>query len=302
MQDFAKNLSKASGFSLERLIAKPGKKISLAKDFDPAYSGDFETKDEAEGGLQQNVEELSEEQDKLYASDKYSLLLVLQAMDAAGKDSTIKHVMSGVNPQGCEVFSFKAPSAEDLDHDYLRRASVRLPSRGRIGIFNRSYYEEVIITRVHPEILTKQHLPNLPKGDAIFKRRYEEINDFEQYLTQNGIIVLKFFLNVSKAEQKKRFLKRIEEKEKNWKFSANDIHERQYWDKYQEAFEEAFNHTSTKWAPWFIVPADRKWFTRLAVSEIIIATLRLLKLEYPKMTEEAAGALEAAKQTLLNES
>jgi PPK2 family polyphosphate:nucleotide phosphotransferase len=249
-----------------------------------------------------NIERLlSTEQDVLYAGDTYALLLVFQALDAAGKDGTIKHVMSGVNPQGCEVTSFKAPSHEELDHDYLWRSAKQLPQRGRIGIFNRSYYEEVLVVRVHPDLLAQQHLPALRKGESIWRRRFEEINCFERYLVSNGTIILKFFLNVSKSEQKSRFLKRIEQKEKNWKFSAADIRERQYWDVYMEAYEEMFNRTSTDWAPWFIIPADHKWSTRLCVSEIIVATLKSLGLKYPKVSEEELAQLQKAKAELLDE-
>jgi PPK2 family polyphosphate:nucleotide phosphotransferase len=301
MPDFVKQLAKSCDFDLDEVLVPTGKKISLKKHFDPAYTGDFKSKEEAQKELLTNVEELAQQQDVLYANDTYALLIVFQALDAAGKDGTIKHVMSGVNPQGCEVSSFKSPSAEELDHDYLRRTSIHVPERGRIGIFNRSHYEEVLVTRVHPEILARQHLPAIPKGKTIWKQRFEEINQFEKYLSQNGILILKFFLNVSKEEQRRRFLKRIEEKEKNWKFSANDIRERQFWDKYQEAYEDVFNHTSTAWAPWFVIPADQKWFTRLAVSEIVISALKSLKLKYPKVSKEATAALAKAKQDLLAE-
>ena len=251
--------------------------------------------------LKLNIERLSTEQDVLYAGGTYAVLLVFQALDAAGKDGTIKHVMSGVNPQGCEVTSFKAPSHEELDHDYLWRSARRLPQRGRIGIFNRSYYEEVLVVRVHPDLLAQQRLPPLRKGESIWRRRFEEINCFERHLVSNGTIILKFFLNVSKSEQKSRFLKRIEQKEKNWKFSAADIRERQYWDDYMGAYEEMFNRTSTEWAPWFIIPADHKWFTRLCVSEIIVATLKSLGLKYPKVSEEELAQLQKAKAELLDE-
>jgi PPK2 family polyphosphate:nucleotide phosphotransferase len=227
--------------------------------------------------------------------------VVLQALDAAGKDSTIKHVMSGVNPQGCEVHSFKAPSQEELDHDYLWRAAKRLPRRGAIGIFNRSYYEEVLVVRVHPEMLAKQHLPPCEKDQSIWKNRFEEINCFERYLVNNGIIVLKLFLNVSKKEQKVRFLKRIDEKEKNWKFSSADALERRHWEEYVAAYEDMLTHTSTDWAPWFVVPADHKWFTRLCVAEIVVATLRSLGLKYPKIDEEQLAELQKAKEELLKE-
>src|SRR6202790_5093822 len=282
MRNLADYLPESSGFDLKHLLVEPGKTISLKKEFDPKYTGEFKGKEEALTELKLNVERLAKEQAVLYGGDTYALLLVFQALDAAGKDGTIKHVMSGVNPQGCEVTSFKGPSHEELDHDYLWRSAKRLPQRGRIGIFNRSYYEEVLVVRVHPDLLKQQHLPPLGKNESLWKRRFEEINSFERYLVNNGIVILKFFLNISKAEQKRRFLKRIEEKEKNWKFSANDIHERQFWDKYQDAYEEGFNHTTTEWAPWFVVPADNKWFTRLAVASIIVASLKSLNLKYPK--------------------
>ena len=228
----------------------------------------------------------------------YSLLIIFQAMDAAGKDSTIKHVMSGVNPQGCQVFSFKSPSEEELDHDYLWRSMKSLPERGRIGIFNRSYYEELLIVRVHPEILKKQQLPNFPQNNHIWKQRFEEINNFEKYLFNNGVIVLKFFLNVSKSVQKRRFLERIESPDKNWKLSVSDVRERAFWDDYMDAYEQVFNHTSTEFAPWYIVPADRKWFTRLVVADIICQKLQELNLQYPQMSEEHKQQLLAAKKTL----
>jgi PPK2 family polyphosphate:nucleotide phosphotransferase len=301
MLNLAKHLPESSGLDLKHLLVEPGRTISLRKDFDPKHTGEFKAKMGALAELKLNIERLSTEQDVLYAGDTYALLLVFQALDAAGKDGTIKHVMSGVNPQGCEVSSFKAPSHEELDHDYLWRTARRLPQRGRIGIFNRSYYEEVLVVRVHPELLAQQHLPPLRKSESIWSRRFEEINSFERYLVSNGIIILKFFLNVSKSEQKSRFLKRIEQKEKNWKFSAADIRERQYWDDYMEAYEEMFNRTSTDWAPWFIIPADHKWFTRLCVSEIIVATLKSLGSKYPKVSEEELAQLEKAKAELLNE-
>jgi PPK2 family polyphosphate:nucleotide phosphotransferase len=301
MRNLAKHLPESSGFDLKHLLVEPGRKISLRKDYDPKYTGGFKVKEAALAELKSNIETMAGEQDVLYAGDTYALLVVFQALDAAGKDGTIKHVMSGVNPQGCEVCSFKSPSHEELDHDYLWRSAKRLPERGRIGIFNRSYYEEVLVVRVHPELLALQHLPPLGKNESLWKRRFEEINCFERYLVNNGIIVLKFFLNVSKAEQKARFLKRIELKEKNWKFSAADIRERRYWDDYMEAYEEMFNQTSTEWAPWYIIPADHKWFTRLCVSEIIVATLKSLGLKYPKLSEKELAELQKAKEELLNE-
>jgi PPK2 family polyphosphate:nucleotide phosphotransferase len=252
--------------------------------------------------LEDDITKLEQYQDVLYAQNTYALLILFQAMDAAGKDGTIKHVMSGVNPQGCQVFSFKAPSAEELDHDYLWRCSKSLPERGRIGIFNRSYYEEVLVTRVHPETLAKQQLPPEAKGKDIWQRRFEEINNFEKYLVDNGIIILKFFLNVSKEEQKKRFLERIEMPNKNWKLSPNDAKERELWDDYMKAYEEVFNHTSTSWAPWHIIPADHKWFMRLAVADIICNQLKKLDLKYPTVSKNQKQELLKVKELLENES
>jgi len=269
----------------EACIVPPGKRISLSKDFDPASSGfDDRKKNALKNLLAEGVELLAEYQDRLYAQDNYALLIILQALDAAGKDGTIKHVMSGVNPQGCEIYSFKAPSAEELDHDYLWRCAIRLPARGHIGIFNRSYYEEVLVTRVHPEILEHQKIPKQWHDDKILKRRYQEINNFEKYLFQNGIIVLKFFLNVSKDEQKRRFLERIDRPEKNWKFSPSDANERTFWKHYQDAYEECFNNTSTEWAPWYVIPADKKWYRNLAVAQITLDTLKSLDMKFPKPT------------------
>ncbi len=279
-------------------IVKPGSQISLVKDYNPGYKCEFHQKGDAVTKLKAGIFQLAKYQDILYAQNNYSLLIIFQAMDAAGKDSTIKHVMSGVNPQGCQVFSFKAPSEEELDHDYLWRSMRALPERGRIGIFNRSYYEELLIVRVHPEILKKQQLPIFPKGDQIWKQRFEEINNFEKYLVNNGVIVLKFFLNVSKSVQRKRFLERIDSPEKNWKFSASDLQERFFWNDYMNAYEEVFNHTSTEFAPWYIVPADRKWFTRLIVADIICQKLQELNLQYPKISEEYKRKLSAAKKAL----
>jgi PPK2 family polyphosphate:nucleotide phosphotransferase len=280
---------------------KPGSTIDLAQDFAPDYKPDGLDKTKAQAQMAQYTEELAGLQNVLYAQNIYGVLIIFQAMDAAGKDSTIKHVMSGVNPQGCQVFSFKAPSVEELDHDYLWRSMKCLPERGRIGIFNRSYYEEVLIARVHPAILDRQQLPPLPKPKQIWAQRFEQINQFEQYLTQNGIVVLKFFLNVSKAEQKQRFLERLEEPEKHWKFSAQDVLERQHWDEYQNAYQELLNHTSTVAAPWYVIPADRKWLMRLAVSDIICAKLRSLDLHYPKLSDQQIAELAQAKQRLLDD-
>ncbi|MBJ7297952.1 MAG: polyphosphate kinase 2 family protein [Dolichospermum sp. JUN01] len=279
-------------------IVKPGDQISLVKDYNPGYKCEFHQKGDAVKKLKVGILQLAKYQDILYAQNTYSLLIIFQAMDAAGKDSTIKHVMSGVNPQGCQVFSFKSPSEEELDHDYLWRSMKSLPERGRIGIFNRSYYEELLIVRVHPEILKKQQLPNFPQNNHIWKQRFEEINNFEKYLFNNGVIVLKFFLNVSKSVQKRRFLERIESPDKNWKLSVSDVRERAFWDDYMDAYEQVFNHTSTEFAPWYIVPADRKWFTRLVVADIICQKLQELNLQYPQMSEEHKQQLLAAKKTL----
>jgi PPK2 family polyphosphate:nucleotide phosphotransferase len=282
----------------DRLIVPPHTTISL-KDYDPQYTGDYANKAAAAGKLAADITQLARYQDILYAQNTHALLILFQAMDAAGKDGTIKHVMSGVNPQGCQVFSFKAPSAEELDHDYLWRSFKALPERGRIGIFNRSYYEDTLIVRVHPEILQQQQLPSTPKD--LWKQRFTEINHFEQYLVNNGICVLKFFLNVSKAEQKQRFLDRIERPEKNWKFSANDVKERAFWQDYREAYEAVFTNTSTPWAPWYIIPADNKWFTRLAVADIINTQLKQLNLHYPRLSEAQQQQLQAAKALLNSE-
>ena len=285
----------------KQLIVPPDSKISLARDYDPAHKADFVNKEEANKLLQAGLAELVELQDKLYAQDTYAVLIIFQAMDAAGKDGTIKHVMSGLNPQGCQVYSFKAPSSEELDHDYLWRSFKALPERGRLGIFNRSYYEEALVVRVHPEILAAQRIPPKSKDKRIWKHRFAEINAFEKYLVENGIVTLKFFLNVSKEEQKKRFLERIEQPEKNWKFSVNDVNERAHWDDYMKAYEDVFNHTSTEWAPWHIIPADRKWFTRLAVGWVILDKLRRLKLKYPTVSDQHKEELLKAKEILLNE-
>jgi PPK2 family polyphosphate:nucleotide phosphotransferase len=286
----------------DMLLVPPGKKISLKKDYEPGYTGELVKKKEAQELLADGIQQLAEYQNMLYAQNTYALLIILQAMDAAGKDGVIKHVMSGVNPQGVQVTSFKAPSAEELDHDYLWRNFKTLPERGNIGIFNRSYYEEVLVVRVHSEILERQQLPPDLKGKNIWKRRYEEINHFEEYLVHNGTIVLKFFLNVSKEEQKKRFLERIDLPEKNWKFSSADAKERQRWDDYQAAYEDMLNHTSTEHAPWYVVPADHKWFTRLAVGAVILQTLKGLKLAYPTVDEMHQQELLKAKEMLENET
>jgi PPK2 family polyphosphate:nucleotide phosphotransferase len=285
----------------DSLIVTPGKKIKL-KDYDPDFTGKYKSKEEAQQKLQDDIERLAELQDVLYAQDTYALLLIVQAMDAAGKDGVIKHVMSGVNPQGCQVYSFKAPSPEELDHDYLWRSMKALPERGRIGIFNRSYYEEVLVVRVHPEILSGQKIPRGEKEHTdVWKRRYDDINSFERYLSRNGVVILKLFLNVSKKEQKERFLERIETPEKNWKFSFGDVKERGHWDEYMNAYEEMFNNTSTDWAPWYIIPADHKWFTRAAVADITVAKLKSLNLKYPELSEAHKQELLKAKELLDSE-
>ncbi len=287
--------------NIEKFLAGEGKKLNL-KNHPTDFTGDYEDKKEAVADLQKNVARLAELQDVLYAENKHALLIIFQAMDAAGKDGAIKHVMSGLNPQGCEVTSFKQPSAEELDHDYLWRSMRRIPERGRIGIFNRSYYEDVLVVRVHPEILQLQPLPEKIKNDRnLWKKRFEQIRNFEEYLTENSIHVVKFFLNVSREEQKKRFLARIETPEKNWKFSAGDAKERGFWDDYMKAFEDAIQNTSTKNAPWHIIPADKKWFTRAVVSEIIIRKMESLNLQYPKITEAQRQSLLEAKKILESE-
>lgn len=297
--------------SFDSFLVKPGSKIKL-KDYDSRFISDFveehtkvpkeELKERSSDLLKLGVKHLAEFQDKLYAQNTYSLLCIFQAMDAAGKDGTIKHVMSGINPQGCQVYSFKQPSAEELDHDYLWRYAKAVPERGRIGIFNRSYYEEVLVVRVHPELLERQQLPDkLKHSEKIWKQRFEEINNFEQYLVNNGVVILKFFLNVSKEEQKERFLERLDLPEKNWKFSANDVKERQFWNDYMKAFEDVFNNTSTEHAPWYIIPADRKWYMRLVVAGIIYQTLENLGLRYPEVTPEQKQSLDEARTLLEQE-
>jgi PPK2 family polyphosphate:nucleotide phosphotransferase len=280
-------------------LVKPGKNVKLAN-FDPEYTARFKNREEVSLKLEKDIGRLRKYQDLLYADNKHALLVIFQAMDAAGKDSAIKHVMSGVNPQGTQVYSFKAPSAEELDHDYLWRCHKVAPERGRIGIFNRSYYEEVLVVRVHPEILNSQGLPS-DSLKGIWRKRFEQINNFERYFVENGIHVMKFFLNVSKEEQKRRFLARIDQPEKNWKFSLGDAGERAHWDEYMEAFEQVFKHTSTKWAPWYVIPADHKWFTHVAVADLIIAKLKSLKLSYPTVSEEHRQELLRAKEALDNE-
>jgi PPK2 family polyphosphate:nucleotide phosphotransferase len=274
-----------------------GKKFRL-KDFDPADTGHLHSKEHANKLLERGIAEMAELQDKLYAQDCWGVLLIFQAMDAAGKDGAIKHVMSGVNPQGCQVYSFKQPSSEELNHDYLWRTMQRVPERGRIGIFNRSYYEEVLIVRVHPDVFKNERIPPSLVTKNIWKERFEDINAFERYLARNGIVIRKFFLNLSKKEQKKRFLDRLEEPEKNWKFSAPDVREREFWDDYMKAYEDMIVHTASTHAPWYVVPADNKWFSRVAVAAAIVDTLEGLKLSYPKVDPQKRKELNAVRKQL----
>lgn len=274
-----------------------GKKFRL-KDIDPGDTGDLRSKEHAVELLRRGIAEMADQQDKLYAQDQWAVLLIFQAMDAAGKDGAIKHVMSGINPQGCQVYSFKAPSTEELNHDPLWRCVVRLPERGHIGIFNRSYYEEVLVVRVHPELLKNERVV---AEKHIWKQRFEGINNFEEYLTRSGVVVRKFFLHLSKKEQKQRFLARLDHPEKNWKFSASDVRERACWDDYQTAYEEMIVHTATKHAPWYVVPADNKWFTRTVVAAAIVETLQDLKLKYPKVDAQKQKELKAAEAALRGE-
>ena len=278
-----------------------GKKFRL-KEFAPDETLGFDhrdgIKDLAAETLREEIELLSEMQDKLYAQDRWGLLLIFQAMDAAGKDGTIKHVMSGVNPQGCQVYSFKTPSPEELDHDFLWRTSRCLPERGRIGIFNRSYYEEVLVVRVHPEFLERQRIPQRLLTNQLWKERFEDISAFERYATRNGIAIVKFFLNVSREEQKKRFLERLDNPDKNWKFSMADARERERWGDYMDAYEEMIRHTASPHAPWYVVPADKKWFTRLVVAAAVLEALDDMNLAYPKVDDEKRKELEAARSVL----
>ena len=289
----------------KKLIAsmkvRPGRRVSLA-DYKAGWTGHITDKEQAAALLQEGLDRLSAQQERLYAEDSYALLVIFQAMDAAGKDSTIKHVMRGVNPQGCQVFSFKAPSAEERDHDYLWRSVKALPERGRIGIHNRSYYEEVLIARVDPAILASQQVPQEYKTEDIWARRFRHINQFEQYLVENGIIVLKFYLNVSRKVQKKRLLERIERPEKNWKLSLSDVKQRAFGKAYRRAYEDVLSQTSTRVAPWFVIPADHKWFTRLAVAAVIVDTLERLDLHFPVLTKARRKELAAARRLLMAEN
>ena len=285
---------------MQRLSVPPGRKVRLKK-YDPDWTGSVKDATKAKTMLLDGVKRLSKQQALLYAQDTYSVLVIFQAMDAAGKDGAIRHVLSGVNPQGCQVFSFKSPSAEERDHDYLWRSMKALPERGRIGIHNRSYYEEVLVARVHREILASQQLPENLKGSGIWKRRFREICAFEEYLTNNGTVVIKFFLNVSKDEQRRRFLSRIDEEDKNWKFSIGDAKERTFWDDYMKAYEDMLANTSTSHAPWYVVPANNKWFTRLAVAAIVWQTMAYLELSFPRVTEAKKNELQEVKRILMAE-
>ena len=290
---------RARNFSQPYRVTK-GKDFKLEK-VDPGDTGPLEKSDKkrAKEALKDGIDALSDLQEMLYAQDRYSILLVFQAMDAAGKDGAIKHVMSGINPQGCQVSSFKKPTSEDLDHDYLWRCLKRMPERGRIGIFNRSYYEETLVVRVHPQILEHQKLPPKLVTENIWEERFEDIRNVEQYLSRNGVIIRKFFLHLSKEEQLKRFLSRLDEPEKNWKFSEADAHERNYWDDYQHAYEDMIRNTATKDSPWYVVPADNKWFTRIVVAAAIIDTLNSLDLHFPVVSDERREELAQARKELL---
>jgi len=295
-----KNSKKIAGEFASRYRIDDGKKFRL-KDVDPADTWKVKSKEQAGQLLAEGVQTLSSMQEKLYAQDKWAVLLVFQAMDAAGKDGTIKHVMSGVNPQGCQVSSFKAPTTLELDHDFLWRTTCLLPERGRIGIFNRSYYEETLVVRVHPEYLRGAKLPPELITKEIWKERFEDINAYERYLSRNGVLIRKFFLHVSKEEQKKRFLSRLEEPEKHWKFSLADVQEREHWDAYQAAYEDTIRHTATRHAPWYVVPADNKWYSRLVVASAVIDALSSLNLAFPEVDESKKKELATARAALLRQ-
>ncbi|MHB1594475.1 MAG: polyphosphate kinase 2 family protein [Streptosporangiaceae bacterium] len=283
---------------IEPLRVPPGSRVDLAKDFDPGYKADFLTKKDGKQALRNGIAALADLQSRLAAQDTYGVLLCLQGLDAGGKDGTIRHVMSGVNPQGVQVHSFKVPSAEELGHDFLWRYNQHLPSRGQIGIFNRSHYEEVLVVRVHPDNLDRQRLPGPSKGAGVWARRYREINDWERYLTDNGIIPVKMFLNLSKEEQRTRFLKRIDRPQKNWKFSSADARERQYWDDYQKAIAQMLSATSTRWAPWYVIPADHKWFARICASAVLGHTLIGLDPQFPQVSGAERQELQTVKKEL----
>jgi PPK2 family polyphosphate:nucleotide phosphotransferase len=293
-------MSNSSRLDHDPFRVQPGHKVKL-KDYDPRYTAEFRSKAEAKQALLEDVSILAERQHLLWASGEHAVLIILQALDAAGKDGIIRHVMSGLNPQGVDVYSFKAPTDEERARHFLWRAAKVMPARGRIAIFNRSYYEEVLVVRVHPEFLSRQGVPReLRDGDLsdLWQRRFEEINAFERLMSENGIEIIKFFLNVSKTEQRERLLERLTNPQKHWKYSAQDIDERQYWDEYQHAYEQMLSHTSTDYAPWHIIPADRKWFTRAAVADIITARIESLELSYPQVSDEEQTALDAARRKL----
>jgi PPK2 family polyphosphate:nucleotide phosphotransferase len=283
------------------LLVEPGRDISLA-DFDPALTCDFKRKSDAEEKLLVDIEQLAALQDVFYAQERYALLIIFQGMDAAGKDGAIKHVMSGVNPQGVHVYSFKTPSSEELGHDYLWRCAKVLPERGRIGIFNRSYYEELGVVRVHPQLLERERLPPTAHGSDIWNERFEDITAFERHLTRNGTLILKFFLHVSRDEQRKRLLRRIDTPEKNWKISVADLRERDSWERYQLAYDAMLSRTSTATSPWYVIPADHKWFTRVAVADVIVARLKALRLTYPHVSDEQHASLLAQRGQLADET
>ncbi|MBM4175493.1 MAG: polyphosphate kinase 2 family protein [Ignavibacteria bacterium] len=288
-----------NGFNTEKFLVREGQNVDLSK-YDPKFTGEFTSKVDVKSLLKTNRKKLSRLQSKLYAQNQYSLLIILQGMDASGKDGIIKNVMSGVNPQGCQVFSFKEPSKEELDHDYLWRIHKAIPERGRIGIFNRSHYEEVVIVQVH-DLIRKQNIPQKLITENIWRERYKQINDFEKYLFQNGVIILKFYLNISIEEQMERFISRIDSETKNWKFSLKDIEERKYWNDYMKAYEDAFSYTSKDYAPWYIIPSDRKWFSRYAVSEIIVQKLDKCELTYPLLDADTKSKLELIKEQFLKD-
>ncbi len=288
-------------FRLKDIAVKPGSSLSLKKDFDPAFTGGFKDKGDAIEQLAQNRNRVAQLQETLYADDRYSVLVILQGMDASGKDGAIRHIMSGVNPQGCNVTSFKAPSTEEIDHTFLWRVQKALPARGMIGIFNRSHYEETLVVHVHEDILKQQKLPPEARGKNVWKDRYEDINAFERHLERNGTIVMKFFLNISYDEQRRRFIERIEEPDKHWKFNARDVKERAHWKQYQKAYEDMLEATSTKWAPWWVVPADNKWFARLMISEIIAMQLEKLDIAPPKVSTEALAEMLMLREQLLKD-
>jgi PPK2 family polyphosphate:nucleotide phosphotransferase len=286
----------------DELLVKPGSDVGLAN-FDAGSTGTFHNRDHAQSKLKKDIDRLAELQDVFFASEQYALLIVLQGMDAAGKDGVIKHVMTGVNPQGVDVTSFKVPSALELEHDYLWRTTKALPPRGRIGIFNRSYYEELVVARVHSSVLEREDLPPGSIGSPdLWKDRFEDINAFERHMARNGTVILKFFLHLSNDQQRKRLLERIDTPDKNWKLSASDVHERTFWNSYQRAYEELLEHTSTSWAPWYIVPADHKWFTRVAVASIIVAKLESLGLSYPEVSDEQRAHLAALGEQLAKQA